>query len=168
MYTSLFLFALAGYSAQAALVPVGPKWRDDYAVAHKLGQKEKKPLAVFVGSGSEGWNRLSSEGRFGKDIEQLLNAHYVCVYLDTNNDDQRKLASQFDIEGARGLIISDRTGSKQAFHYEGRLSNEDLARSLRKYADPDRIVERTDATTRDPVPAAPAQYSSRPVAGRSC
>jgi hypothetical protein len=166
MYTSVLLLAL-GFSAHATLLPVGPKWLDDYGIAHKLGQREQKPLAVFVGSGSGGWNRLSREGRFDKDIEDLLNAHYVCVYLDTNNQENRKLVSQLEFEGGRGLIISDRTGSKQALHYEGKLSNQDLARSLKKYADPDRTVEKTETTLREPAPSVPAQYYSPPASCRT-
>lgn len=160
MYTSLWLLALVGFSTNSSLLPVGPKWLDDYGVAHKLGQKERKPLAVFVASGSEGWNQLSREGSFDKEIEGLLTAHYVCVYLDTNNQEKRKLVSRFDFEGGRGLIISDRTGSKQALHYEGKLTNEDLARSLKKYADPDRTVEKTDTTLREPAPSVAPTYSA--------
>jgi hypothetical protein len=167
MYTSVLLLAFANFSAHATLLPVGPKWMDDYSIAQKHGQKERKPLAVFVAAGSEGWNRLSREGRFDKDIEDLLNAHYVCVYLDANDQANRKLVSQFELEGGRGLIISDRTGFKQAFHFEGKLSNEDLARSLKKYADPDRTVEKTDTTLREPTPAIPVQYTSPPISCRT-
>jgi hypothetical protein len=151
MYTSVLLFALATYSVQSALVPTSPQWMDDYSIAYELGQKEKKPLAVFVGSGPHGWNRLSRDGKLGREIEQILGASYVCVYLDADLEENKKLASSFDLARQRGLIISDQTGAKQAFRSEETLSNTDLARSLKKFADPDLVVTTTETPTRPPV-----------------
>ena len=151
MYTSLLLFALSAYSAQPTIVAPGPKWFDDYSIAYQTGQKERKPLAVFVGKGPEGWDRLSREGRLGKEIEQILRSNYVCVYLDASKEKNQRLASSFDLADSRGLILSDRTGSKQAFRAETKLSNDELARSLKKFADPDVEVTVTQTPYRAPV-----------------
>jgi hypothetical protein len=169
MYTSLLLFALTTYSAQPALIPAAPQWLDDYSVALQHGRTEKKPLAVFVGSGAEGWARLSNEGRFTKEIDQLLQARYVRVYLDTNKELGRQLAAAFDLGDRRGLIISDASGSKQAFHFEGKLSNDELQRALKKYADSDRVVERTETSVKEPALRINPPLRINPApAGRSC
>src|SRR5437660_1492749 len=107
MYTSLIVFALSAYSSYPGIVV--PQWSDDYSVAYQQGQKEKKPLAVFVATGPAGWDRLSREGRLGKEIEQILQSQYVCVYLDAAKEENRKLASSFDLSENRGIILSDRT-----------------------------------------------------------
>jgi hypothetical protein len=124
---------------------------DDYSIAYQRGQKEKKPLAVFVASGPRGWDRLSRDGKLGREIEQILGASYVCVYLDADKEDNKKLASSFDLTRQRGLIISDQTGAKQAFRSEETLTNADLARSLKKFADPDVVVSTTETPVRPPV-----------------
>jgi hypothetical protein len=155
MYTSALLLALATYSAQSGIVSITPRWMDDYSIAYERGQKEKKPLAVFVGSGPQGWNRLSRDGRLGKELEQILGANYVCVYLDTDKEENQKLASSFDLTRQRGLIISDHSGAKQAYRAEESLNNAELARSLKKFADPDLVVTTTETPVR-PVTVVPA------------
>jgi hypothetical protein len=152
MYTSALLLALATYSAQSALISTTPRWVDDYSVAYERGQKERKPLAVFVAFGPQGWNRLSRDGQLGKEIEQILGANYVCVYLDADKEENQKLANSFDLTRQRGLIISDQAGVKQAYRSEETLSNGELARSLKKYADPDLVV----TTTETPIRAVPS------------
>ena len=155
MYTSALLLALATYSAHAGILSVSPRWVNDYSLAYERGQKERKPLAVFVGTGPQGWDRLSREGRLGKEIEQILGVKYVCVYLDTDKEENQKLASSFDLTHQRGLIISDQSGAKQAFRAEEALSSVELARSLKKYADPDFVVTTTETPVR-PVTIVPA------------
>jgi hypothetical protein len=167
MYTSLLLFALSAYSAQPTFISPGPRWYEDYGIAYQCGQKEKKPLAVFVAKGPDGWDRLSREGRLGKEIEQILRSNYVCVYLDASKEKNQRLASSFDLAENRGLILSDRTGSKQAFRAEAKLSNEDLARSLKKFADPDVAVTVTETPYRAPV-YAPAFAPAPAVRVQGC
>jgi hypothetical protein len=157
MCTSALLLALATCSAQFALVPISPQWMDDYSIAYQRGQKERKPLAVFVASGPQGWDRLSRDGRLGKEIEQILGASYVCVYLDADKEENKSLASSFDLTRQRGLIISDHDGSKQAFRSEETLTNVELARSLKRYADPDLVV----TTTETPIHPASVVPTSR-------
>jgi hypothetical protein len=151
MYTSALLLALATYTAQSVLLPIGPQWMNDYSLAFQRGQKEKKPLAVFVASGAHGWDRLSRDGKLSADIEQILSASYVCVYLDADKDENKQLASSFDLARSQGLIISDSTGSKQAFRSEERMSNAEMTLSLKKFADPDLVVRTTETTTQPPV-----------------
>jgi hypothetical protein len=161
MYTSLILFALSASAVPTAeLIPVAPSWRNDYTLALKEGQSSKRPLAIVVGSGPEGWDRLGKDGGLDKDARDLLLNNYVCVYLDTNNERHRRLAEQLELTKGPGLVISDAGGQYQAFRHDGRLSSEDLSRYLRKYSDPERVVARTE-TTEDARPA--AAPASRPA-----
>jgi hypothetical protein len=147
MYTSLVLFALsAGAVPPASLIPVGPQWRNDYTLALKEGQSSKRPLAIIVGSGPEGWDKLGKDGGLDKDVKDLLRSRYVCVYLDTQNERHRHLAEQLELTKGPALVIGDSGGAYQAFRHDGAMNNEDLGRYLRKYSDPERVVARTETT----------------------
>jgi hypothetical protein len=141
MYTSLVLVALAGSTIPAA-VPESLEFKSDYVSARKLGSRERKPLAVFIGSGPKGWEHRTTEGQLSRDVQDLLQSHYVCVYVDTGSEDGRRLSRDFHMEA--GLVLSDAQGENQAFRHEGRLSNGDLERQLKKYSDPDRVAVRTE------------------------
>ena len=141
MYTSIVLVALAGSTISAA-VPESLEFKSDYVSARKLGSRERKPLAVFIGSGPKGWENRTTEGQLSRDVQDLLATHYVCVYVDTTSDDGRRLSRDFGME--EGLVLSDAQGENQAFRHEGKLSNGDLERKLKKYSDPNRVAVRTE------------------------
>src|SRR5438067_1294696 len=143
MYTSVVLFALAGYTTPF-YTPVAPTWFNDYDRASKLGHQEGRPLAVFLAPGNTGPQKTITEGKLDKDVEKLLSAHYVCVFLDTSKEANQRLAARFELEHGKGIVISDRSGSKQAFRKEGVLPSRDLERSLRRYADAGRVVNETE------------------------
>src|SRR5947209_3861074 len=134
MYTSVVLLALSAWSAPtAAAIPVSPSWRSDYTLALKEGRSSKRPLAIFVASGQEGWDKLSREGSLDKEAKDLLLRSYVCVYLDNSSEHGRRMAEQLDLTGKSGLVIGDVTGEKQAFWHAGTLKNEDLSYYLSRY-----------------------------------
>jgi hypothetical protein len=163
MYTSLILFALSASTVPTAeLIPVAPSWRNDYSLALKEGQSSKRPLAIVVGSGSEGWDKLGKDGGLDKDARDLLHNNYVCLYLDRNNERHRNLIEQLELSGGPALVIGDASGKYQAFRHEGAMSNEDLDRYLRKYSDPERLVAKTE-TTADARSAAPVSRPAAPV-----
>ncbi len=141
MYTSIVLVALAGSTISAA-VPESLEFKSDYVTARKLGSRERKPLAVFIGSGPKGWEDRTKEGQLSQDVQDLLSSHYVCVYIDTTSEDGKRLSRDFGM--TEGLVLSDATGENQAFRHEGKLSNGDLQRQLKKYSDPNRVAVRTD------------------------
>jgi hypothetical protein len=171
MFTSALL-ALAGFFASAPASD-SPSWLTDYPEARALGRSQQKPLAVFVGQGPRGWDEVSRDGKLGKEIRKLLALHYICVYVDANTKEGRRLAAQLELDRGLGLVLSDRTGSLQAFRHEGDLDADPLAGYLKRFADPDLVVRRTET---NPPPAvrveyyAPEQYA--PVqyygGGRSC
>jgi hypothetical protein len=175
MYTSVVLFALAGSIPQTDRIPESTLWKSDYGQALKEGSRQKKPLAVFIGQGPAGWDALSRDGRLTPAARQLLEAHYVCVYLDTDKLEGRRLAESFEIKDGPGLVISDQSGESQAFHHEGDLPDRDLERNLRKFADPNRVVTWTETQTREETryypsfQSAPTYYPYVPVSiGRGC
>jgi len=143
MYTSVVLVALSGYFANAA-VPERPEWLSNYSLAYKQGQKERKPLAVVFGTGAEGWQKVSKDGKLGKEAQRLLDTRYVCVYVDLSTEEGRRLAESMEITDSAGIVLSDRTGAHQAFWHDGSLSEAELERQLRRHADPNRVVQTTE------------------------
>ena len=175
MYTSLVLFALSGFSSPAEMT-TSPSWLMDYSLAREQGINGKKPLAVFVGSGKEGWDKLVRKGSLEQEHNRLLVASYVCVYLDTATTDGKRMAGLFNLESGPGLIISDHSGKYMAFHHAGDLPAPDLTKYLSRYADPERVVRITETNPNSEVrsyyaPPPTGYYqpaASAPTTVRSC
>jgi hypothetical protein len=142
MHITVVLFALHGFIVPTA-INEEPGWLD-YGKARLLGQKEVKPLAVFIGSGEKGWNQISSDGGLAKDAQKLLVDNYVCVYVDTRDPSGKDLAAAFEITEKTGIVISSHSGQEQAFRHEGNLDNRSLVRYLQKYAEPANEVRYTE------------------------
>jgi hypothetical protein len=174
MYTSVLVFALTGLSP--LVKSPEPVWFDDYSLACKQCEKMGKPLVLFVGSGSAGWNKLTKDGQLSQETGDILAQKYVCTYVDTNRKVGLDLAIALEMPNHLGIVISDSTGHYQAFRHEGNLRTLDLNRYLERYSDPQRVVTTTESNPGSDVPAqyyradrsiAPASYSSFSV-GRSC
>ena len=172
MTTSFALFALAGLLTSAT--GEKPTWLSDYTVARQLGRMVQRPLAVVVGSGQEGWEKLSQDGKLGKDVNRLLAANYVCVYVDSSAPSTRALTDALEVSGGPGLVISDHSGQVQAFHHQGNLAESTLTDHLRRYADPQRVVRYTETNPVQRVSYYPPTPSGRAYSapafggGRSC
>jgi hypothetical protein len=91
-----------------------------------------------------------------------LAEHYVCVYVDTEQSSGENLASAFDISEGPAVVISDPTGSVQAFRHEGELTNQKLGQYLRRYADPERKVDSTETVATQRVSYYPQQAVTPP------
>ncbi len=183
MYTSVVLLALTGAVPQAAPAAT-PDWYRDYGLAWRLGQSEKKPLAVFVGNGPGGWENVSKEGKLGEEVNLLLRTYFVCVYIDSSDLAGRRLSGSFELTDRPGIVLSDQKGDRQAFRHAGDLANRDLEFYLRKYSDPSRVVLTTETVAREefrpppvvaPAPPpvtftnfAPASFIGPAVGGRGC
>lgn len=142
-YHSVVLCALSGLLSPATGTGE-PQWLRDYHTAREKGVRQERPLAVFLGAGRSGWERVSESGRLPKEVRALLAGHYVCVYVDTEHIRGRELARAFEMPEGVGLVISDFRGKLQAFRHEGELPEEKLALYLRKYSDPERVVRFTE------------------------
>ena len=161
MTSLLAMFALVG-SIASANIPAQPEWKNDYRAARQLSLDGKKPLAVFIGSGVSGWEKVSNDGGFDQKVNQLLKDNYVCVYIDTNSEAGKSLAKDFSVT-TKGLVISDRTGKTQAFYHSGELSKDLLAKAVERYSDVNRESQGTETVVHlsPPAPAAAAvQYQS--------
>ena len=168
MFTSVVLVALTSFVAHEGMA-LRPAWLKDYGIAFEQVLAQQKPLAVFVGTGETGWDDLSKDGSLGRGANELLAAHYVCVYLDTKKDEGRRLAKAFAITEGPGLVVSDRTGKLQAFHHDGELNATDLEKVLRRYSDPERVASTTETREDLERPARAAQPVYRyATVTRSC
>jgi hypothetical protein len=130
MYTSTLLVALLSVPGAADT----PTWSSSYSAACKECESAKKPLAVFLGSGKTGYNKVARDGELSPECRRQLSSGYVCVYIDTSTESGRRLASEFEMPSRQGIVISDRGGSVQAFRHEGDLTNADLNAYLERYA----------------------------------
>ena len=161
----MILFAL--WLIAAPIDVAMPEWLQKYDQAKEHGRKEKKPVAVFFGSGNEGWHRVSRAGELDADVNRILAEDYICLYVNTDDLDARELAAAFDIADGPGIVISSRSGQLQAFRHEGNLENEDLASYLRRSADPRRAVQFTETTQRPEIGPAKIALAPSFAGGRS-
>lgn len=144
MVSTIALLALSGALSSNPGAD-SPLWLTDYAQARQQSKAAQKPIAVFIGSGAQGYDKLSRDGQLGKDIEQVLTANYVCLYLDMRAAASRQLAVAFEMPNGLGVVISDATGGLQAFRHEGDLEPSTLLAYLNRYADPNRTVRTTES-----------------------
>ena len=105
-------------------------------------------MAVFLGTGKDGWKSVVRDGDIDSATRKLLAERYVCVYVDTQTAAAKRVAEQFDV-ASHGLIISDRTGASQAYSLSGKLSKAELTQTLGKYADPGREIRTTETVVRE-------------------
>jgi hypothetical protein len=147
-----------------SVIPEAPKWLDEYGKARQQGRKEEKPLAVFIGSGKSGWHQVVRDETLEKEVNRLLAQQYVCLYVNTDDEAGQRLAEAFDIPRGPGVVISNHSGGLQAFRHAGRLTNQDLERYLRRFADPDRATTQTEteASYRMSYYSAPSDPQSAP------
>src|SRR5436853_7706482 len=95
MIAPMILFVLA--AASSYIEPVAPVWHTDYHAAQKLAREGGRPLAVFLGGGKDGYQRIALDGKLGTDVEKVLARSYVCVYLDREQGTNRNLLSAFEM-----------------------------------------------------------------------
>ena len=159
MFTSALVVVLFG------LAEVGksqtPLWMTEYWSAQKAAKEQGKPLAVFLAPGNEGWNKVSQRGRLSEEALRVLAVDYACVFLDTEKKEVRDLAQAFSVSDGLGLVISNRTGELQAFRHEGDLADGTLLRYLKRFADPELVVQET--VTNPSVESPPPRTYFRPV-----
>jgi hypothetical protein len=142
MYTSFALVALA-VSVAASSPQEGLAWQKDYTHAMHACKTEKKPMAVFFGSGKAGYGKVCKDGQLSTALQKLLADNYVCMYVDVSTPAGEKLAADFAITQGQGLVLSSRTGDVQAFYHDGDLNDGDLTRWVNRFADPNVIVRTT-------------------------
>lgn len=133
MHTSLLLVALLTPAQSADSPGDALRWQPNYAAAKVAGRDQGKPLAVFLGSGSNGWQKLTAEG-MSAEARKTLADNYVCCYVDVSEPQNASLARALRMENGPGLVLSTRDGTSQAFWHNGVMSAGDLDNSLRRHA----------------------------------
>ena len=168
IHTTLALLALSAGLEQS--VPSALKWQPDYAQAMTRASADKKPIAVFIGRGSNAVKRMTADGTISTDAAKVLATSYVCVYLDTDTTSGKDLASRFEMK--EGLVISSPGGSAQAYRYAGAVPKATLTKELTAYATVGQPVTTIYAgePPAKPVSVAPAGYVTIPgsCANGSC
>jgi hypothetical protein len=122
-------------------------------------------MAVFVGNGKTGWEGVIAGG-LDPAVSKLLSEKFVCLYVDTTTTRGRGLATALQV-GERGLVISDKAGSTQAYSANGTVSAVEAQRALLAYAEP-AMVSRTEIVQVAPAPvpvAPPPPPPGMPVGG---
>lgn len=139
-----------------------PSFQTDYTKALQTAAAQQKPVAVFIGKGAAGYAKLVG-GAIPADANQLLAKNYVCVYVNTDTEAGKTLASQFDI--SKGLVISGKGGDVQALRYSGSVTPLELTGYLGKYRNASAVT--TTETAAEPA-AAPAATTSSSCANGQC
>lgn len=154
MFSYMAVVALSA-SISTANLSQNPQWLE-YGQAQQRQAVLKRPMAVFVGTGKEGWGSVVRDGAIDPAVKKLLAEKFVCVYVDTQTPAGKALADQFEV-ASRGLIISDRKGTSQAYSLSGTLTTAELAQTLDKYADSKDAARATETVVRE-VPAGRPLY----------
>jgi len=162
MYTSILVLAFSGFAPAANAQ--APTWLNDYSAAIGQGAAQKKPVAVFLAAGINGWKKLGHEGGLSSDALKILASQYVCVHVDTTAPEGKRLARALEIPSGLGIVISDRTGQLQAFSHEGDLTDAKMVRYLQRYGDLQYVV----STTETNPSGHENPYSAARSVGRSC
>lgn len=148
MHTSIVLVALLSPQAAPKVANLAaPPWQESYRAAREAGRSQRKPLAVILGSGSGGWEKLTTEGKLSPTAVQLLNTHYVCLYVDRDTAAGASLARSFDSPSGTGLVLSSRSGDEQAFSYQGTMTTGELESTLQQHSNAT-VVQRTETLPR--------------------
>jgi hypothetical protein len=134
MHTSLVLVALMGPGAAPAVAaPEAPSWQESYRAAREAGRERGKPVAIFIGSGPAGWEKLTEEGGLTRRSRQLLAESYVCYYVDQSSSAGQNLAQVFEVSSGPGLIISTKGGDAQAFWHRGSMTQGEVDETLQNF-----------------------------------
>jgi len=146
MFSSVLLFALAGYVTPAALV-LPSSWHNSYDTALDRAARDKKPVAIVVGNGLKGLQDITKQGEISKEAYELFDTHFVCVYLDSSTENGKKMAKALAAGSGPALIIGDRSGTNQAFRYKGSLTDEQLKGTLKRFS---KVIDVATVTEFDP------------------
>lgn len=138
---SMALYAAAGFLVAAPVPTVVPTFAPTYSQAVSLAQEQKKPLAVFIGLGAEGFAKLVTDGGLTADAARSLKTEFVCLYVDSTTEAGKDLAGSFKM--TEGVVISDRTGGVQALRHEGAISPVVLTTYATTYSQPSLAVTQT-------------------------
>jgi hypothetical protein len=162
MFSSVLLFALASYLTPTAIITTPVSWHNDYTSALDRAVRDKKPVAIIVGTGPKGWQEITKKSEISKEAHDLLDEHFVCVYLDASTERGKKMADALNVGSGPALIIGDRSGTNQAFRYKGSLTNDELSSTLKRFSKVSDVATLTEFDVAGSAPQAPRQQTYYP------
>ncbi len=158
MWTTSCLFALVYVTLNPS-----PRWHDDYGQALARAKVEKKPVAVFIGSGPDGWKTACAEGEPSYHVRRLLADQYVCMYVDAGRLTHQYLAQSFEAGQSPMVVLSSQNGAYQAYRHSGKLANASLAQALQRHAREDVLEAYNDPPEIRPVANFSAGLFNEPI-----
>jgi putative thioredoxin len=142
------LLVIASFAADSPAA-----WYQDYAAARDAAIAADRPLLVLLCDSSSPYSTWIPHDTFLSDkVERTLRERYVRLFIDTETESGRKLASQFEVERGPHWVIMDRSGRWQVYYQSGNLYESELAGVLARFSDAKLDAEgkplRRDARTR--------------------
>lgn len=150
--TTMAALTMTGLLSTGAYIP-GPTWVSDYSTALRQASEQGKPVAVFIGNGSEGFKHVLPNGALNSESTKILNDKYVTLFVDTSTEQGQATAKAFDLK--EGLVISDKGGAKQALRHDGAVTPENLNKYISRYSE-----TTTVSTTETGGTVVPASYGA--------
>src|SRR5262245_53631412 len=93
--TMAFLLVVANFTAEGT----SPWWFRDYAEARDAAVAFDRPLLVLICDGSSYYGKMATQIVFiSNRIERTLQDKYARLYIDTETEEGRVVASQFGVE----------------------------------------------------------------------
>jgi hypothetical protein len=151
--TTLAVLALAS-GLDLSVLPTNPSWQKDYAQAMVRATVEGKPVAVFIGQGSDKVRQMLQDGSIPTEAAKILRDSYVCLYVDTATTEGKELAGKFEM--TEGLVISSPGGKVQSYRHSGVVSKSELTVQVANYAS---AGQPTSTVIAGPVVVRPAAYT---------
>jgi hypothetical protein len=157
MFSTTLAAAAVGGLLVSGSIAIPPAWQTDYRTAIVQSAEQRKPVAVFIAPG--GHDKLVTDGKIGQEAVRMLRQSYICLDVDTTKDSGKVIAQSFGI--SEGLVISDKTGSKQALRHGGAITSVELEGYLNNYSSGDTPVT-TNVVNNAVVPSTGLQTYTQP------
>ncbi|MEZ6139649.1 MAG: hypothetical protein R3B84_03670 [Zavarzinella sp.] len=161
MQVCMMLVSLLGSMNPAALSKE-ISWQTDYATARNVAIKANKPLVTVIASGKEGWKQVFKDQQLSAETVAKLQSGFVCLYVDKTTPMGTSLAQTLEV-GEKGVVISNKTVTHQAYHVTGEVTCKEFCSALTKYETTEKVT-----TTETIVNGAPAVYYSSNCANGNC
>lgn len=120
-------------------------WQTDYAKALQEVQRTDRPLFIVFDSNSSAVGKMVHDDVFmNEQVEKLLAANYVRMFVDVETKEGKALAAQFAATEFPRIVIIDRSADWQVYRKSGNHSADEVASLLSQF----RTSKLTTSTTR--------------------
>ena len=109
-------------------------WCLDYGRAIKAVEDQDKPLFIVFDTVDSDIGRMVASDQFmDGQVENVLTADYVRMFVDVESEAGRELAAQFGTADFPRFVVIDRSAHWQAYRRSGSHSAADLLSVLTRY-----------------------------------